>query len=92
MLVPLPIISVSMAFRLASSCSLTMSLNTWSICSRVRPLVSGTNKNVQTNESRQKTAKNVYAPKPVFWTSGGVIRPCDREHTTQEKEVEVGTR
>ena len=47
--------------------------------SKDRPFVSGTKTNVQTNEKRQKTAKNVYAPNPVFCTKGGVMRPCRRQ-------------
>ena len=38
-------------------------------------MVSGTKKKVHTKARVQKTAKKVYAPKPVFWTRGGVIRP-----------------
>ena len=38
-------------------------------------MVSGTKKNVQMRDNRQKTAKKVYAPKPVSCTNGGVMRP-----------------
>jgi hypothetical protein len=68
-------ICCSMRTFLASSTSLLTSPKTASICSSVLPMVSGTQKNVNTNASRQKTAKNVYAPYPVFCTSGGVTRP-----------------
>jgi hypothetical protein len=61
--------------RLALSSALALSLNTKSICSRVFPFVSGIKKYVQANESKQNTAKKTYAPKPVFCTSGGVMRP-----------------
>lgn len=51
--------SFSMALLLRSSSSLILSWNTWSICSRVLPQVSGTKKKVQNKDSRQKTAKKV---------------------------------
>lgn len=49
--------SASMAFLRARSCSFELSLKTWSICSSVRPFVSGTKKNVQMPESTQNMAK-----------------------------------
>lgn len=52
-----------------------LSLNKVSMSSSVRPLVSGTNRNVQIPDTTQKTAKKTYAPNPVFCTSGGVIKP-----------------
>lgn len=55
----LPTISASIRSLLASSAALLLSLKTWSICSSVRPLVSGTKKKVHTNPRIQKTAKNV---------------------------------
>jgi hypothetical protein len=71
-------ISAMILVFICSSASLLISLNTPSISSSVLPAVSGTQKNVNTNASRQNTAKNVYAPAPVFWIRGGVMRPCVR--------------
>jgi NADH:ubiquinone oxidoreductase subunit 2 (subunit N) len=70
-------ISAMIRVFFCSSASLLMSLNTSSISSSVLPAVSGTQKNVNTNARRQKTAKKVYAPAPVFWMRGGVMSPCD---------------
>jgi hypothetical protein len=79
-----------------SSASLLMSLNTSSISSSVLPAVSGMHKNVKKKASRQKTAKKVYAPAPVFWIRGGVMRPYNRlasqcntrrKKTTYDEEV-----
>lgn len=51
--------SISIARRRACSAALELSLKTWSICSKLRPFVSGTKKNVQISANRQNTAKKV---------------------------------
>jgi hypothetical protein len=73
-----------------SSASLLISLNTASISSRVFPAVSGTQMKVKTKARRQKTAKKVYAPAPVFWIRGGVIRPYDECQFTGKKMKQRG--
>jgi hypothetical protein len=72
------VISAMILAFFCSSASLLMSLNTSSISSSVLPAVSGMHKNVKKKASRQKTAKKVYAPAPVFWIRGGVMRPYNR--------------
>lgn len=67
--------SFTVALLPRSSSPLILSWNTWSICSRSLPQVSGTKKNVQNKDSRQKTAKKVQAKNPVFCSGRGVITP-----------------
>ena len=77
----------SILSRLASSPAELSSPKTLSISSSVLPAVSGTKKYTQKSESRQNTAKKTYAPKPVFSTSGGVMRPM-MKLKSQLQEVE----
>jgi hypothetical protein len=46
-------------------------------------LVSGTKYQTQRPDEHPNAAKNKNAPYPVFWTRGGVIRPCERRERAQ---------